>query len=162
MMPKDQTQANTQTQDQAELLRCVLCNSYINRKDAFTCPRCRKGPLCRTHRFSGRRECTSCVFDLKQREVSDLRQQEQSIRGFIKLLQFIFLVFAIFFIATRAGLLEFVDFLKETIVVSNLVWFGILPVAGYVLFYVILYNQRSKIKEIETEMHAIEFRRMVK
>lgn len=162
MMPKDQTQANTQAQDQAELLRCVLCNSYINKKDAFTCPRCRKGPLCRTHRFSGRRECTSCVFDLKQREVSDLRQQEQNIRGFIKLLQFIFLVFAIFFIATRAGLLEFVDFLKENIVVSNLVWFGILPVAGYILFYVILYNQRSKIKEIETEMHAIEFRRMVK
>lgn len=160
MMPKARTQ--DQTQNQAELLRCVLCNSYIDKKDAFTCPRCRKGPLCKAHRFSGRRECTSCVFDLKQREVSALRQQEQGISGFIKLLQFIFLVFAIFFVAAKSGLLEFVDFLKENIVVSNLVWFGILPVAGYLLFYVILYNQRSKIKEIEAEMQAMEFRRMVK
>ncbi|MBA4373839.1 MAG: hypothetical protein C0402_13385 [Thermodesulfovibrio sp.] len=148
--------------EQGELSRCILCNTYINAKESFTCPRCRKGPLCKTHRFSGRRECTSCVFDLKQREVVDLRKQEQSITDFTRLLQFIFLVFAIFFIAARAGLLEFVDFLKENIVSSNLAWFGILPIAGYLLFYIILYNQRNKIKEIEAEMHAMEFKRMVK
>jgi hypothetical protein len=102
------------------------------------------------------------VFDLKQREVTGLRKQEQSIGDFIRLLQFIFLVFAIFFISARTGLLEFVDFLKENVVISNLAWFGILPIAGYVLFYIILYNQRNRIKELEAEMRAMEFKRMVK
>lgn len=159
-MPRAQDQLKPQAQ--GELSRCILCNTYINAKESFTCPRCKKGPLCRTHRFSGRRECTSCVFDLKQREVIALRNQEQSIADFTKLLQFIFLVFAIFFVAARAGLLEFVDLLKDNIVTTNLAWFGILPVAGYLLFYIILYNQRNKIKEIEAEMHAMEFKRMVK
>ncbi|MGC2061500.1 MAG: hypothetical protein WA610_00880 [Thermodesulfovibrionales bacterium] len=154
--------SKTATQAQDELLRCTLCTTYINKKEGFTCPRCRKGPLCKTHRFSGRRECTSCVFELRQREVADLRKQEQGITDFIRLLQFIFLVFAIFFIAARTGLLEFVDFLKENIVSGNLAWFGILPAAGYLLFYIILYNQRNRIKEIETEMNAMEFKRMVK
>jgi len=154
MMPKDQ--------EQDELSRCILCKTYIKKKEVFTCPRCRKSPLCKTHRFAGRRECTSCVFELKQREAADLRKQEQGIIDFIRLLQFIFLVFAIFFIAARTGLLEFVDFLKENIVSSNIAWFGILPAAGYLLFYIILYNQRNKIKEIEAEMHAMEYKRMVK
>ncbi len=99
---------------------------------------------------------------MKQREVSDLYRQEKSVRDFLKLLQFIFLLFAILFIATRAGVLEFVDFLKENPVVGYVAYFGILPVAGYVLFYVILYNLRNRIREIETEMRAMEFKRMVR
>ncbi len=162
MTPKGQDPLRTQDSDQGTLSRCILCSTYIDKKEAFACPRCRKGPLCKTHRFPGRRECTSCVFELKHRQATDLRKQEQSIADFLRFLQFIFLVFAVFFVAARSGLLAFVEFLQENIVSSNLAWFGVLPLAGYLLFYIILYNQRSKIKEIEAEMHAMEFKRMVK
>ena len=150
------------TEEKDELVRCLICTTYIKGAEGFTCPRCKKGPFCRKHRIPGRRECAGCVFEMKHREVLDLKKQEQGIKDFIKLLQFIFLVFAVFFVAIKAGLTEFVDFLRESIVTHNLIYFGIIPVAGYLLFYIILYNQRSRIKEIEGEMHAMERIRMSK
>ncbi len=150
------------TTEQEELKRCLICTTYIKGTEGFTCPRCKKGPFCKKHRMPGRRECAGCVFEMKHREVLELKKQEQSIKDFIKLLQFVFLVFAVFFVAIRMGLTEFVDFLKDSIVTHNLVYFGIIPVAGYLLFYIILYNQRSKIKGLEGEMHAMERLRMSK
>jgi len=148
--------------EQGELIRCPVCETYLKKNEGFTCPRCRKGPLCKKHRFPGGRECTSCVFEAKRREVSDLRNQEQGISEFMKLLQFVFLIFAVFFVAVKFGLADSVDFLKDSIVVEYLPYFGVLPAAGYLLFFIILYNQKSRIKELEEQMHDIEFKRMVK
>ncbi|TAN40833.1 MAG: hypothetical protein EPN25_06360 [Nitrospirae bacterium] len=145
---------------QEELVRCPLCNSYIRAAEGFTCPRCRKGPFCRKHRITGRRECVSCVFEQKHKEILELRQAEKGLKDFLKLLQFIFLLFAVFFITMRLGLMDFVEFLKDSVVTDYLAYFAVIPVAGYLLFFIILYNQRSRIKEIEGEMHTMEQKRM--
>lgn len=144
-----------------DLVRCSVCDVYFEKEEGFRCPKCRRGPLCKKHRVTGRRECVSCLFDRRLKELQALKGQETSIKNFLLLLQFIFLVFAIFFISVRMGLAEEVDFLQNTIMVDNLIYVGIIPVLGFLLFYGILYNQKKKIVSLETEMKKIKFRKQV-
>src|SRR5512140_3393036 len=145
-----------------ELLRCQICAAYITAKQGFTCPRCKRGPICTKHRVSGKKECSSCVLEVKHAELLGLKKQEHDIEAFLRLLQFIFLVFAVFFVATKAGLTESIDFLHDNVVTEHPSFFGILPVVGYLLFYLILYNQRKRINEKKDYMKTIERARILK
>lgn len=150
--------------ERRELLTCSACGSYLNEGEWFRCPRCKRAPLCRTHRFPGRRECAGCVLEIKTKELNDLKGQERNLRSFLRLMQFAFLVFAILFISSRTGLAGAVDFLKDNIIMSNLAYLGGLSVAGYIIFWIILYNQSSRIRKLEGEMNKIkkiELRRLV-
>jgi hypothetical protein len=76
-----------------------------------------KGPLCKTHRFGGRRECTSCVFDLKQRGREPAQQAEhQSLPGSCSS----YFSVCDILCAARRGFLN-CRLLKENIVSNNLV-----------------------------------------
>lgn len=148
-----------------ELLTCRVCGSYLNEGEGFRCPRCRRSPLCHTHRVPGRRECAGCVLEIKTKELRDLKSQEHSIRSFLRLMQFFFLVFAILFISSKSGLASTVEFLRHGFIMENMGYLGGLSVAGYILFRIILYNQDSRIRKLETEMNKIEkkdLRRLVK
>ncbi|MBI5103209.1 MAG: hypothetical protein HZB33_15445 [Nitrospirae bacterium] len=142
------------------LVRCRTCETYIKASEGFTCPRCRQGPFCRRHRLPGKRECAGCSFELSHKELIGLKAQERSIGAFMQFLQFLFLVFAIFFVAIKSGLIESVDYLKDTFITDNIAYIGAVPVTGYVLFYLILYNQRARIKAVEKEMSIMERTRM--
>ncbi len=152
----------TAEEDRKELIRCPACDVYIRREEGFVCPRCKRSSLCKSHRVPGRRECASCVVDLQNRELIALRQQEQSIRSFLRLLQFLFIVFAILFIALRTGVAEVLEFLRDSVITAGFGYMGVLSVVGYVVFYFLLFSQRQKIREAETAMKKAEFRRMVK
>ncbi|MDA8432979.1 MAG: hypothetical protein M0Z60_08455 [Nitrospiraceae bacterium] len=145
-----------------ELLRCAVCDIYIRKEEGFTCPRCRRGPLCRGHRVPKRRECASCVFDMRNKELIGLREQEQSLKSFLRLLQFLFIVFAIFFVVVRVGAVEMLDFLQDSFIADGAGYLGALSVVGYAVFYFLMIGQRQKIREMEEELNKAEFRRMVK
>ena len=145
-----------------ELLRCPVCDVYVRREEGFICPRCKRGPLCKSHRVPRRRECASCVFDMKNKELVALRKQEQSLKSFLRLLQFLFIVFAILFIALRTGVAEVLQFLQDSVITDGFGYMGVLSVAGYAAFYLLLLGQRQRVREMESEMNKTEFRRMVK
>ena len=149
-------------EDRQELLRCPVCDTYIRREEGFTCPRCRRGPLCKSHRVPKRRECASCIFDIRNKELIGLREQEQSLKSFLRLLQFLFVVFAIFFVVVRVGAVEMLEFLRDSFVADGIGYLGALSVAGYLIFYFLMIGQRQKIREVEGELGRSEFRRMVK
>jgi hypothetical protein len=86
--------------------QCILCDAYLGVKEPFFCPVCRRGPLCSKHRITGKRECTSCTLDIMLEEVNALRGQEKNMLGFTRLLQFIFLLFSVYFITMQFGILE--------------------------------------------------------
>ncbi len=151
-----------QEEKKEEMIRCSVCDVYIEGGRGFSCPRCRRGPLCKGHRVTGRRECASCIYEMQKKDLNDLKVQEHNLKSFLKLLQFFFIVFAILFIAMKTGIQEVLDFLQNNIVASGLKYLGGLSVAGYVLFYAVLFHQRQKISEMETEMNKTEFRRMIK
>jgi uncharacterized protein (DUF983 family) len=153
---------NKQREDAQELLRCSVCDIYLEGEKGFICPRCRRGPLCKSHRVLGRRECASCVFEMQRKDLNDLKTQEHNLRSFLRLLQFLFIVFAIFFIALKTGIPEVLNIVESSVITMGIKYVGGLSVAGYVLFYGVLLVQRRKIAEMESEMSKVEFRRMVK
>ncbi len=142
-----------------DLSQCAVCDVYVHQQESFTCPRCRKGPLCRRHRVSGRKECASCVFDLRKKELQNLRNQETNIRQFLRFLQFLFLVFAVLFVAAKFGLTEFVEVLQDSDFTKYLLYLGMLPVLGYLLFLLLLLGQRGKVAEAELQLKKLDSRR---
>jgi hypothetical protein len=89
-----------------------------------------------------------------------LHGQERSIHHFLRLIQFIFLVCAVFFVSLKIGLLDEIDFLKNTIFTDNVLSIGIGSVIFYVLFYIILLNQRQRISALQSEIETIGFRKL--
>ncbi len=145
--------------ERSVLTRCPVCDNYVHEQESFACPCCRRNHLCRKHRVSGRKECASCVFDLKKRELDVMRRQEGSIQQFLKFLQFVFLFCAVIFIALRIGMSEYVEILQHSTLPAYVMYFSMIPIAGYVLFFVILYNQRGKVADIEYQINKLEFRK---
>ncbi len=145
--------------EKSEVTRCAVCDTYVNQQESFACPRCKKSPLCRKHRVAGSRECASCVFDLKRKELYALKGQEGSIRQFLRFLQFIFLFCAVIFIALKLGLSEFVEILQHPILATYIMYLSVIPIMGYILFFIILYNQRGKVEDMENQLKKLEFRR---
>ncbi len=134
---------------QEDLIRCPVCEYHFKREEGFTCSRCRRGILCKRHRVAGTKECASCVVERRHKELSDLREQESSLKSFLRLLQFIFLVFAVFFIALKIGLEDTVEFLKNSFMIDILPYIGGGAFLGYIVVYFVLSNQKEKTLKLE-------------
>ncbi len=145
--------------ERSVLTRCPVCDNYVHEQESFVCPCCKRTHLCRKHRVPGRKECASCIFDMKKKELNELRRQEGSIQQFLKFLQFIFLFCAVIFIALEVGMSEFVEILQHSLLPTYVMYFSAFPIAGYVLFFIILYNQRGKVSNMELEIKKLELRR---
>ncbi len=148
----------TRSSNKSELKRCSLCEDYLGNNEGFYCPKCRKGPLCNKHRLQRERECISCVTETKLYRTNLLRGQEKGIKSFIRFLQFIFLVFSIYFISSKFGILEKVEMLKNSIISEDLLYIGITAVILYGIFYFILFIKRQNIIRLESEIGEIRRR----
>jgi hypothetical protein len=135
--------------NQEDLTRCPVCEFYFKSSEGFTCIRCRREPLCYKHKVAGTKECVSCVIDRKLKEHSEIKAQEMSLNSFLRFLQFLFLVFAVLFIALKIGLEDMVEFLQYSFVKEILPYFGGGAFLGYLVFYFILYNHKAKTLELE-------------
>jgi hypothetical protein len=138
-----------------ELKRCSLCDDYLIGNEGFYCPKCKKGPLCKKHRLSGEKVCISCTIEMKLHEMNVLRGQEKSMKPFIRFLQFIFLLFSIFFVTSKFGILEEIEMLRNNILSENFIYIGIGTVILYGIFYAVLFQQRQKIIRLESEVGEI-------
>jgi hypothetical protein len=146
-------------EDQEDMLKCPVCDVYMKKNEGFICSACKRGPLCRAHKVAGSTECASCVYDRRRKALLTLKEQEMNLKSFLRLLQFLFLVFAVFFIALRAGLEDTVEFLQSSYITDGLLYLGGIAVFGYIFFYFILYNQRGRIQKVESEIRKIGFKR---
>jgi hypothetical protein len=142
-----------------ELIQCSVCHDYFRVNEGFQCPKCRRNPLCKKHRSPGRRECVSCVIDMKLRELTNLRGQEKSIQNFIRFLQFLFLVFAVFFIALKIGVGEEIGWIKDNIFAENLIYIGLGNIFVYMIFYLVMVSQRKRNDMIASEIEKIGAKR---
>ena len=136
-------------ENQEDLAKCPVCEFYFKREEGFTCIKCRRGPLCKNHKVAGTKECASCVIERRHKELSDLKAQEMSLNSFLRLLQFIFLVFVVLFIALKIGLEDTVEFLNFSFIKEVVPYIGGGSFLGYLVFYFILYNQKAKNLELE-------------
>jgi hypothetical protein len=136
-------------ENQEDTAKCPVCDVYFNKTEGFICIKCRRGPLCKRHKVAGTKECSGCVIERRHKELSILKEQEVSIQGFLRLLQFLFLVFAVLFIALKAGLDDMVEFLQNSLIKDILPFIGVGAFLGYLFFYFILFSQKAKTHEIE-------------
>ncbi len=143
----------------SELKKCLVCDSYIYQQEGFSCPKCKRSPLCNKHAVVGRKECASCVFDIIKKDLNLLRAQKSSLRSFVAFLQFVFLLCCVIFIALKSGASEYVEFLHYPELASYVIYFGITLMAGYILCLIFLYNQRRNIGDLEHKIRKIEIRR---
>ena len=139
----------------ADLLECPLCGAYLRRSEGFTCTRCKRGPFCRRHRIPGEKVCAGCLLEIKNEEISSLREQEKSLKGFSLFLQFIFFIFTIFYISNKLGLGEFMQLLMIDIIAEYSLYIGLLALLGSLIFYLIIRSQRSRLLELETQVNKI-------
>ncbi len=142
-----------------ESVQCAICEEYIAIREGFYCTKCRKGPLCKKHRVLGRKECISCVLDIKVNEINALRRQENSLKSVISYLQFLLILCAILFITLQLGVLEEVEFLKNNIFTENLTYIGIGTAVLYTAFYIVMLSQRKNIADLESEIESMGMRR---
>ena len=136
-------------EEQEDLEKCPVCEHYFKRAEGFTCIKCKRGLLCNKHKVAGTKECAGCVMERRNKDLFDLRSQERSLKGFLRLLQFIFLVFAMFFIALKIGLDDTVEFLKDSFIIDILPYIGGGAFLGYIVVYFALHNQKSKTLALE-------------
>ncbi len=136
-------------ENQEDLERCPVCEHYFKRNEGFTCIKCRRGLLCKRHRVAGTKECSSCVIERRHKELSDLKEQEMSLKNFLRFLQFLFLVFAVLFIALKIDLEDMVEFLQYDFIKDGLPYLGGGAFLGYIVIYFLLHNQKEKTLELE-------------
>jgi len=132
-----------------DMAKCPVCDVYFDKKEGFVCIRCKRGPLCKNHRVAGTKECAGCVIERRHRELTGLKEQLVSLQGFLRFLQFIFLVFAILFVASSTGMEDVVEFLQQSFIKDILPFIGGASFLGYIVVYLILYNQKVKTNELE-------------
>lgn len=142
-----------------DLIQCTVCGDYFRASEAYSCPRCRRTGMCRKHRVPGTRECASCVYEKKSRELHQMRQQLSSLRSFLRLTQFVLIVFIILFIALRTGLPEIVEFLQFGIITENLPYIGGAALIAYMVFFLILQSQKQQVKALEEQLVREDFRK---
>jgi hypothetical protein len=94
---------------------------------------------------------------MKARELGSVREEVKSIRSFLRLSQFLFLVFAILFITVKTDVAESVEFLQYSFITDNIYYLGGLAVIGFLVSYIVLYSRKRKISELEAQL--TDFRR---
>jgi len=145
-----------------ELMVCPICESYLRKEEGFTCPRCRRGPLCKTHRVPDRKECSGCVFEMTGKELVELKIQQKSIKSAMQFMQFLFIVFVILFVSIRTGIPDAVEFLQDSFIADAVGYLGILSVCGYIFFFFMMQSQKNKIIETEAKLNKTVIRRFHK
>lgn len=68
------------------------------------------------------------------------------------MLNSIFLIFIAIFVYVKIGLADVVGFLQNNKLVVDIPILGIIPVFGYAIFFIILYNQEQRIKKTELNL----------
>ncbi len=141
---------------------CILCNEKVEKQKSFTCRRCRKTPFCLDHLDREYKLCPGCAAERRIKYYNDLLSQEKSLKAFLRLAQFVFMVSAFLF----AGGRFFPDYvpaiLKDNIFYNNIFVWGGLAIGAVFLCYVLVYSQKQKVREIEEKIqdHRVDSRYM--
>lgn len=134
-------------------VQCVLCGKYSDR--TFACNKCRKRPLCLTHRDPKLGFCVHCAAEIKTEQLNTLRPVATSLSVFIKLLEFIFVIAAIFFAAQRFIPGYIPPYLEDNVFTDHLHFWGWVSGAGIVLIWAALFIIKRKMRGIENMLDGL-------
>jgi hypothetical protein len=139
-------------------LKCAYCEHSIDDLRHFSCKKCRKSPLCIEHLDREYKTCTACAAEKRIRLYHDLQAQEKSLKGFLRLTQFIFLFVAVLFTASRIFPEHFPDYLKGSVFFEYIYLWGTLSALTMLIIYFLRSSQRRKIDKLDQTIRGQEMR----
>ncbi len=142
----------SETQHHADV-QCVECEQHIDPFAGFICKSCKRRPLCQDHGDPQQRGfCIKCANRMRRRKLNDLKGGLKSMKGFLRLLQFVFLVFAVLFVTQRLMPEVAPAFIWDNFFAKHLYVWGVLSAVGFVAIYIVYLGQKSSIKNLEFEI----------
>jgi len=151
-MPAERKTTRPETSETATVI-CIGCDKPVEREKTFICRRCKRSPFCFTHLDREFKICSGCAFEKRVGLYNDLLKQEKSLRGFLRLMQFIFLLSAILFSGTRLFVERVPDLVRDNIFFSYVYVWGALAVVGMGFCYVLLFSQKQKASALNVKIH---------
>jgi hypothetical protein len=136
-----------------DTVKCLYCERYVDAGKTFSCRRCRKKPICLDHRDREYGVCSGCAAEARIVRYRDLLGQEKSLRSFLRLSQFVFMVGAFLFAAKRFFAEHLPAYIAENPFLQYPLIFGGTAVAGIVFCYACLSSQKGKLAQVEQEIH---------
>jgi hypothetical protein len=100
---------------------------------------------------------------MKAEELHGMISLQRSLEGLLRFFQFLFDLFSSLLIISRAKLpadLGFLDFLQDGVIKTGLPYLGGFVVVAYVIFSIILFGQRGRIKRLRSEIGTAEHGRI--
>jgi hypothetical protein len=133
-------------------LQCIACGQYLENVRHFRCKKCRKGPMCMSHLDVESDICSACSMEIRAKRLKNLSGTQKSANGIFRLMEFIFILCAVFFAATRLMPEHMPEFLKDNIFSRNLyIWAGI-SAFGSVVFCASSRILKGKVVSLEEEI----------
>jgi hypothetical protein len=96
--------------------------------------------------------CLKCANRLRRKQLNDLRAGLRSMKGFLRFIQFIFLVSAVLFVAQRLIPEAIPGYIAENIVFRYIYIPSVLSAVGFVVVYFLYLGQKNSVKELESEI----------
>jgi hypothetical protein len=135
------------------MVTCIGCDKPVEKARTFMCRKCKRSPFCFTHLDQEFKTCSGCAFEKRVGLYNDLLKQEKSLRGFLRLVQFIFILSAILFSASRLFAERIPDYVRENIFFVYVYLWGGLAVFGMAVCYVLLFLQKKKSAAMDEKIH---------
>jgi hypothetical protein len=151
-MGADRKATRPETRETAVI--CIGCDKPVEKARTFMCRSCKRSPFCFTHLDEEFKTCSGCAFEKRVGLYNDLLKQEKSLRGFLRLVQFIFIMSAILFSASRLFAEHIPDYVKENIFFANVYLWGGLALLGMMVCRVLLFLQKQKAAALNEKIHA--------
>lgn len=128
--------------------KCEICGKIAEASRSFACRRCRKSPLCLDHLDSEYRVCSGCAAEERISLYNNLLRQGRSVRGFLRLTEFLFVLAVMFFVAKEFFWEQLPEFIKGNVVFDYVFLWGGAAIAGMVLGFIVIRSQKGRLKEV--------------
>jgi hypothetical protein len=145
---------STRPETRETAVKCIGCDKPVEKAKTFMCRRCKRSPFCFTHLDQEFKICSGCAFEMRVRLYNDLLKQEKSLRGFLRLMQFIFILSALLFSGTRLFVERIPDLVRDNIFFEYVYVWGALAVIGMAVCYMVLFSQKQKAAALNENIHA--------
>lgn len=136
-------------------VQCVECEQFMDPFATFICRSCKRRPLCPTHQDSEFRGlCSTCANGVRRKKLAELQSGLKSLKGFLRLLEFLFIVIAIIFTAQRLMPDLSPPFIWDNFFVKHLYIWGALSAAGFVVLYLVYLGQKNSVRNLMSELDS--------
>lgn len=132
-----------------QVVQCVLCGAVIEKRHVFSCGKCRKTPLCPSHRDPEYKFCSNCASEIRLNEISRLERGRRNLSAVLRLSEFALILSAVLFAALKLIPEHVPQFIKENVITENLYPIGGASVVLTLILRIVIAAERAKIKRLE-------------